>query len=96
MPESFTRDWFENNIYYCDKTSTNFCTFQDLGYNFHNMMSLLQTSFLHSVTNDKVVAFPGPCHMLKLAGTFGDIHTLVDANTQLTMVAYNRTCSTRK
>lgn len=67
----------------CDGTSTNLSVFRNLGCNFQNVSSL-QTSFPHPVTNDKVVAFLDPCHMLKLVrNTFGDIHTLVDVNNNM-------------
>lgn len=67
----------------CDGTTTNLGMFRDLGCDFNNISSL-QTSFPHPITNDKVVAFLDPCHMLKLVrNTFGDTKILVDVNNQI-------------
>lgn len=66
----------------CDGTPTNFSVLKLLGCDFNNVSSL-QTSFPHPVTSDKIVAFLDPCHMLKLVrNTFGDIHNLIDINSQ--------------
>lgn len=67
----------------CDGTSTNLNMFRELRCDFSNMSSL-QTSFRHPITNNKVVAFLDPCHMLKLVrNTFSDMYILVDVNNQL-------------
>lgn len=66
----------------CDGTPTNFSVFKHLGCNFN--VSSLQTLFPHPVSNDKVVVFFDPCHMLKLVrNTFGDTHNLIDKNNQI-------------
>lgn len=66
----------------CDGASTNFVAFKQLGCNFDDIYSL-QTSFPHPVTGEKVVAFPDPCHMLKLIrNTFGDLEHIIDDNNQ--------------
>ncbi|EZA51523.1 THAP domain-containing protein, partial [Ooceraea biroi] len=66
-----------------DGTPTNLSVFRNLGCDFQNISSL-QTSFPHPVTNDKIVAFLDPCHMLKLVrNSFGDMHTLIDINNSI-------------
>lgn len=61
----------------CDGTFTNFSVFKNLGCNF-NDVTLLQTSFPHPITNEKMTFFD-PSHMLKLVrNTFGDLQHLID------------------
>ncbi|EZA46391.1 THAP domain-containing protein [Ooceraea biroi] len=64
----------------CDGMMTKQSLLKFLGCNFNNITSL-QTWFPHPNTNDKVVVFLDPCHMLKLIrNVIGDLKLLVDRN----------------
>lgn len=66
----------------CDGMMTNQSTLKLLGCKFKNITSL-QTWFPHPDTNDKVVVFLDPCHMLKLVrNVMGDLKLLVDGKNQ--------------
>lgn len=72
----------------CDGMMTNQSLLKCLGCKFDNM-TLLQTWFPHPDTNDKVVVFLVPCHMLKLVrNIIGDLKILIDKNEIYTMVRY--------
>lgn len=63
-----------------DGTATNLSVLNKLGCNFKNVNSL-QTSFRHPTTEEDIVAFLDPCHMIKLIrNTLGDSTNLLDGD----------------
>lgn len=64
----------------CGGTATNLSVLNKLGCNFKNVNSL-QTSFRHPITEEDIVAFLDPCHMIKLIrNTLGDSTNLLDGD----------------